>query len=154
MGRWPEPTYNLASFRIQRVQKQQWWYTMIICSHLLLHVSTGNSSIGYPGANRKPWEDEVHLLDYLSSPETIFPKSWMKATRHQKDDPLQMKYPHCKMPYTALHICSVATTLFFPPKRGPRKHESEEYHPWPCKRWRGLPSATCIMVVTVNGLDN
>jgi len=37
----------------------------------------------------------------------------MKATSHQKDDPLQMNKPHCKMPYTALHICSVATTLFF-----------------------------------------
>jgi len=34
----------------------------------------------------------------------------MKATRHQKDDPLQMKYPHLQ---NALHICSVATTLFF-----------------------------------------
>jgi len=58
----------------------------------------------------------------------------MKATGHQKDDPLQMKYPHLQnAPHCTTHLFGSNHTLFSP-KRGPGKQESEEYHPWPSKK--------------------
>lgn len=82
--------YDLASFREFRNNSDdaQWLYTIN-----LLHVSKGNSSICY-----LVQVENQRRFDCLSSPETIFPKSAMKATGHQKDDPLQMKYPTAKCP--------------------------------------------------------
>lgn len=83
------------------------------------------------------WSSSTWPLIKPWKAETIIPKSGMKATRHQKDDPLQMKCPTATCPTLHHHICSVATNFFFCPKRRVRKHESEEYHLWPSKIWRG-----------------
>lgn len=116
--------YNLASFREFRNNSDdaQWLYRRLSSSAWLLI---------------KPW-------NYLS-------QKWHESYKTSARWSFANEIPHCEISYTALHICSVATTFLFLLKEN-QGSISEEYHPCPSKRWRDLPTAASIMVVTVNGL--
>ena len=88
-------------------------YAMIICSHLttcinreLKHWLSTCKSETMRRWSSSPWL-LVNPWNYLSQ------KFKWKLQDIRKMILCKWNTPTCKMPYTALHICSVATTLFF-----------------------------------------
>lgn len=151
-GRWPGPqSYNLASFRefINNIDDAKWSYTIRLLTYYMYRQGTKAYVIHVQVENHEKMKF-VYLATYQAL-KLSFPKVEWKLQDIRKKKMILCKWnaPLQHALHCATHLSGSNQIVFSLLKR--TKHESEGYHPWPSKRWRGLPSATCIMMVTVNG---